>query len=396
MYKCLRPPLIDGMVDPVWEEAGRFPLFTVNSGRPLVMETVARLMHDNQNLYAFVHCREVNLVEARDQEKFNRHDAPVWGNGCVEFFFDVRNDGRAYYQFVVDIHGSAADLLHHDPDGPQAAIDWDGVWHHAIGTDADGWTVEVAIPWRTLNVTPGDRRLGLNISRVRRISPFERGTLAAGTSSISDLARFPVFAPLRIEASDVTAEIQPGAVFLGKNRMRLRVRNHAETPISGRLELVGTAAADASEIMRQAVPLELQAGETRDMTIEYRVDTPGRVQMAARLVRDPSALLLDLADYVFRQPVELNERHPLVFAGEDHPVFVRIFTDEPEWSVDATVIDRRGNAAAARQDAMQTPNAFLLLPTARLAPGEYTVKIALRHDGVVSETEAPLTVIRRL
>lgn len=393
LYKCSSPPMIDGVEDPVWQEAGRFPLFNIKPDQPMVMETIARVMYDDQNLYAFVHCREVNLVEARDQEKFNRHDAPVWNIGCVEFFIDVRNDGRAYYQFIVDVHGSAADLLHHDPAGPPSAIEWNGVWHRAVGTHADGWTVEIAIPWRTLNVTPGSRRLGLNISRARRISPYERSTLAQGTDLINDPACFPSFENILIETPDVSAEIMPATVFLGKNRMRLRLQNHVATLVTGRLELVGTAATDAREIMRESMPLELKAGETRDVSFDYCVDTPGRVQVTANLVRDKAVRFLDLVDYVFRQPIELNDRHPLVFAGNDHPVYVRIFTDASEWTMDVAVADAQGNVCAETK--RPSANGFLLLPTARLAPGDYNVKITLKHAEAISETDVPLTVLRR-
>ncbi|MFA7172256.1 MAG: sugar-binding protein [Kiritimatiellia bacterium] len=395
LYKCSSPPLIDGAEDTIWQEASVFPLFNIKADQPLVMETVARIMYDDQNLYAFVHCREVNLVEARDQMKYTRHDAPVWENGCVEFFLDVRNDGRAYYQFVVDVHGSAADLLRYDPDGPRKGIEWNGFWRRAVGTSADGWTVEVAIPWRSLNMTPSDQRLGLNISRVRRISPFERGTLAAGTSSISDLARFLIFENIRLEAPEVSAEIQPGAVFLGKNRMRLRVQNHTEAPVSGQLQLVGTAVAVAEVIMRENLPLELKAGETRDVAVDYRSDTLGRVQVTANLVQNQSVQFLDVADYVFRQPIELNDLHPLAFAGKDHPVYVRIFTDASEWTVDVTISDRQGSVCAVTENLRPSANAFLMLPTARLEPGDYSVRITLRHGGAISESDVPLTVIRQ-
>jgi len=396
LYKCSLPPLVDGVEEAIWQEAREFPLFNIKAGQPLVMETTARMMYDDQNLYAFVHCREVNLVEARDQMKYTRHDAPVWGNGCVEFFFDVRNDGRSYYQFIVDVHGATADLLHHDPDGPRKALEWNGFWRHAVGTSADGWTVEVAIPWRTLNMTPGVQCLGLNISRVRRISPFERSTLAAGTPAISDLAFFPVIENIRLEAPEISAEIQPGAVFLGKNRMRLRIQNHTEAPVSGQLELVGTAVSKAEVVLRETLPLELKAGETRDVAVDYRSDTPGRVQVTANLIRDQAVQFLDVADYVFRQPIELNDLHPLVFAGEDHPVYVRIFTDAPEWTVDVNISDRQGNVCAATRNLSPSANAFLMLPTARLEPGDYNVKITLKHGTAISESDVPLTVIRRL
>jgi len=395
LYQCPEAPVIDGIEDPCWSQAEAFPLVDWKDGSPLHMKTVARIMRDNQSLYVFMHCREVNLVEARDQEKFNRHDAPIWNSNCVEFFFDVRNDGRAFYQFVVDIHNDAADLLHDDPESPSNAIDWNGFWRHAVGTYADGWTVEIAIPWSTLKMLTGQPvRLGMNISRPRRVAPFERGSLAPGEGGLCDFSQFLVFDNFSLEESELTADVLSSKVFLGSNRMTLRMRNHTAHNLVGQLELTGTAS-DHREVLRMAVPLEMKANEERDVSVDYRIDESGQVMLTAGFIHDKERCFLAQADYIFRQPLEFNDPHLLVFAGEDHPVYVRIFSDAPSWTVDVEILDHLGERCAKTDTLSPPANAFLVLPTRQLAPGAYTVRILLKHGNNLSKNTMPLKVIPR-
>lgn len=397
--KCDIIPLIDGVADEVWSQARMFELRNIREGQPLVMQTKASLMYDDNNLYVFVDCREVNLTEARDQQRFERHDAPIWENGCVEIFIDTLNDGRSYYQFVTDIHGDTADLLHHHPDGPKQAIDWNGYWRSAIGTTDDGWTVEAAIPWRTLKVAPGLLpRLGVNISRVRRIAPFERGTLAEGTPQINLLEHFPVFENITITEPEVSAEILPGSVFLGKNRMRLKVKNHTNLSQSGKLELTGTDS-DAAAVLQIAQALSLDPEEACEITIDYVVEKPGQLQIAVHFVKNEVGYFLDLADCVFRQTLEVNDSKPIVFAGSDHPLFIRLFTpDDINWSLGLAVYDNEGRLLAETRHDTPERAAFMLAPTASLEPGDYILKLLLMQNGTNDrhERELPLKIIRRL
>ncbi|HEX5961485.1 MAG TPA: DUF5916 domain-containing protein [Rhodanobacteraceae bacterium] len=80
---------------------------------------------------------------------------------------DFNGDGRIGYNFTVASTGAVDDeVITNERDFDN---DWDGVWQHAVSQDADGWTVELLIPWHTApmhRAVDGKRTIGLNIDRV--------------------------------------------------------------------------------------------------------------------------------------------------------------------------------------------------------------------------------------
>lgn len=124
-------------------------------------ETRAKLLWDEEHLYVAASLEEPHLWAT-----LTERDAIIYRDHDFEVFLDPESDGVAYYEFEVNALGTMFDLFLDKPyrDGGSADIAWDADgldWAVALDgslndpADQDrGWTVEIAIPWRSL-VPPG-------------------------------------------------------------------------------------------------------------------------------------------------------------------------------------------------------------------------------------------------
>ena len=397
LYKCPSAPLIDGQEDAVWQGAATWQLRGWRGKPDPVMGTQVKIMYDDANLYFFAYCREVNLTEALSQEKFNRHDAPVWNICCVEFFIDTKNDGRSYHQFVVDIHNMTADLWFFDPEAPRVPLQWDCYWNHAVGTYDDGWTVEVAIPFNSLHCQPGViPYLGLNISRPRTIAPFERGVLTTGSKHLNSTPHFLAFKDVQRLKPELSAEIMPAQVYIGSNALTLELSNLQDDTLAGELELCGSDNSNGRELFRKSLPFQLAPREKRELSIPYQVQIPGNIQMAVYFSCEGKKKFLQARNFYFRQTLEIGNPRPICYQGRQQPLYLRTFTAAASRKLRMEIFSPEGQRLAVSELQSLPVEGFILLPSEALPAGEYAVKIIFMHDDSQSEASLPLRVIPRL
>ncbi|MEO5824040.1 MAG: DUF5916 domain-containing protein [Vicinamibacteraceae bacterium] len=95
-----------------------------------------------------------------------KRDVATRDGDVVAIALDTFLDGRNAFTFATNPGGAVSDGQSHD-DGRQHNTDWNGVWAVRTGRVAGGWTMEMAIPFRSLRFPQQDRqRWGLNIVRV--------------------------------------------------------------------------------------------------------------------------------------------------------------------------------------------------------------------------------------
>jgi hypothetical protein len=85
----------------------------------------------------------------------------------VNLYVDFDGEGRTGYNFTVLLSDSIIDATITNEN--QFATDWDGNWKHAVGEDAQGWSVEMLIPWYIAPMQAGDggkRSIGVQLDRV--------------------------------------------------------------------------------------------------------------------------------------------------------------------------------------------------------------------------------------
>ena len=122
------------------------PFQNIRGGEAL--PTQAQLAWDSRNLYiAFV------AVDPKPWSRMFERDAELWNEEVVEVFLDPDGDGRDYAELEVSPHNVVVDLLIPAPGAVPAseAARWDiAGLKTAVGKQAPGWTVEMAIPWASL------------------------------------------------------------------------------------------------------------------------------------------------------------------------------------------------------------------------------------------------------
>jgi len=160
------PPRIDGRLDdPVWQTAetiGELVQIEPDEGVRPSESTEIRFLFDADHLYMAVRCfdRDPDEILVLTRER----DALLEDDDRVEIVFDTFLDRRNAFFFQINAGGSKGDALVTN-NGANFNKPWDGLWEGQAAIDAQGWTAELALPFKTLNFREGGERWGFNIQR---------------------------------------------------------------------------------------------------------------------------------------------------------------------------------------------------------------------------------------
>jgi hypothetical protein len=157
---------VDGLLDePAWARAapaGGFRQIEPREGEPATEDTEVRVLYDDTNLYVGVRAldREPAKVVARILQRDRVLLAGIdnrarWaGDDGVAILLDPFLDGRNGFLFATNPNGAEFDALVSD-ESASYNVDWRGVWRVAARRTAEGWSAELAIPFRTLRYPEG-------------------------------------------------------------------------------------------------------------------------------------------------------------------------------------------------------------------------------------------------
>ncbi|MDH4220456.1 MAG: carbohydrate binding family 9 domain-containing protein, partial [Candidatus Aminicenantes bacterium] len=135
-------------------------------GAPASEKTELGFLYDEKNLYIGVKCydSEPDKIIAREM----RRDAIVDDDDYFEMVLDTYHDHRNAYYFITNPHGVKREALMAN-EGRDYNPAWDGVWLCKAKISAEGWFLEIAIPWKTLRFAEeGSSEWGFNCARMIR------------------------------------------------------------------------------------------------------------------------------------------------------------------------------------------------------------------------------------
>lgn len=162
-----RPPVIDGKLSPgEWDGAERvtgFVQFEPREGAPATEETEAWFGYDAESLYVGVrgHDSEPDKIVA----SILAPDGDVRWDDTIQILLDTFNDRQNAFLFTTSPVGVKVDGLVRR-EGAEIIYDWDGDWLTAGSRDEGGYSIEIAIPFKTLRFPPGEEQSwGFNIRR---------------------------------------------------------------------------------------------------------------------------------------------------------------------------------------------------------------------------------------
>lgn len=148
--------VVDGQLsDQAWRRATPitllFPWDDQTGGK---QRTTVRLLRDENYLYVGYDCADTDITATHE----NRDD-PVYKDDCVEIFLRPNEQSEHYIGLEMNARGVLFDYFYPYPGKNEYGFNLDGVRlkTHLRGTlnqraDQDqGWTLELAIPWPSLN-----------------------------------------------------------------------------------------------------------------------------------------------------------------------------------------------------------------------------------------------------
>jgi hypothetical protein len=164
-------PKIDGRLDDaIWQVApidGRFGSIRSKPYGLLTKEpTAVQVAYDERVLYVAFRCR-YSAPGDRDDGVPPDEETLLSVSEAVAVAIDPRHDHANARLFAVGRTGARGDLEWTDG-GATSNREWRGIWDAATQYDANGWTVEIAIPWGTLGMPTQEGDLTVAVNFVRR------------------------------------------------------------------------------------------------------------------------------------------------------------------------------------------------------------------------------------
>jgi hypothetical protein len=137
-------------------------------GAPAVEPTEIRFLFDDENLYIGVICfdSQPDRIAVNDLEE----DFNFMGSDVIAIAIDSLHDLQTAFVFRTNAAGAKADAqISAVAGGGGFNNDWDGVWDIRSTRNAEGWTAEFVIPFKTLRFSKDDwspTPIRYNLSRV--------------------------------------------------------------------------------------------------------------------------------------------------------------------------------------------------------------------------------------
>ncbi len=160
------PVTLDGRLDdPAWRDApvaSGFLQRDPDQGQPATEPTELRLLFDDHALY--VGARLLDREPGKIVRQLSRRDALAEAD-TFALYLDPHRDRRTGVVLQVSAAGVQRDAAIYDDNFEDDL--WDAVWDSAVAQDADGWSVEMRVPFSQLRfpTVPG-HAWGVNARRV--------------------------------------------------------------------------------------------------------------------------------------------------------------------------------------------------------------------------------------
>ena len=180
-------------------------------GAPAADQTEVWVTFDADNLYVSARCWSAapDRIVANEMK---RDSWGMYGNETLGVVLDTFYDRRNAFAFTTNAIGGLFDALVTDERSQN--IDWNTVWDVAAGRFEDGWTVEIAIPFKSLRYRAGPAQMwGVNVQRrvastneTSFLTPIPASLSWAGAYKMSSAA---TLVGLEVPASGTRLEVKP-------------------------------------------------------------------------------------------------------------------------------------------------------------------------------------------
>ena len=183
-------------------------------GEPATERTEVWVLFDRRTLYVSARCFD-SQPHRMVANELRRDHQNIAQNESLAVILDTFQDGRNGFLFQTNALGALRDGL--ITDERTANFDWNTVWDVQTQRTSEGWTLEMAIPFKSLRYAGGvDQVWGINFQRFVRwkneqshLSPIPASYGEDGVYRVSQAASL---VDLRIDAGTRHLELKPYAI----------------------------------------------------------------------------------------------------------------------------------------------------------------------------------------
>lgn len=368
--KFEKPPVIDGKLDDeVWKHAVVLKdFYQVQPGDNIAPSkpTEVLLGYDSRFLYIGFHCYDEPDKVRANIPKRDR----IFDDDYVGILFDTFNDSRKAYEFDFNPLGVQADGTWTD-NGEDFNPDF--VFESKGMVTSDGWTVEVAIPFKSLRYVAGkDKLWGAHFfRRIKRFNNELDMWMPLSRDNSSWLAQEGHITGLEGISTERTLELIPSLTL-------------SET---------GKRKATLSPAQLAANPTLLDPGKFVNEPIKFEPGLTGKFTITPNVTLD-FAIKPDFAQVEADQlVVTANQRFPIFFP-EKRPFFLEgidIFNTQIAAVHTRAIVDP---VFAAKLTGKVNRNTFGLLVASDSFPGNFSVDERLTADPRLIDKKATVGILR--
>ncbi|OFW03031.1 MAG: hypothetical protein A3I61_05395 [Acidobacteria bacterium RIFCSPLOWO2_02_FULL_68_18] len=215
--RLAEPIVVDGLLrDPVYSQVRAISDFIQqepHEGEPATERTELWIFFDDTTLYLAVRCLDSQPDRIIANEM--RRDGNLFQNDNIQVVIDTFYDRRSGLSFQTNALGALRDQ--EIGDERTTNTDWNTVWDVRAVRTEDGWSAELAIPFKSLRYrASGSQVWGLNMQRMVRWKnerSFLSGVPASyGGRGINKLSSAATLVGLDVPPSGRNLEIKPYAI----------------------------------------------------------------------------------------------------------------------------------------------------------------------------------------
>jgi len=148
------PPEIDGELnDSCWQYAVAvtdFVIYAMLVPMTCLDQTIVHICYDKNALYVAYENAESKTGSYKVDE--TQRDGKVWEDDEDELFLDTNLDRYSYYQFITSVANVQYDAI----DGAEYRKEWNGEYRSATKEFDNGWVLEMAIPFASIETVAPD------------------------------------------------------------------------------------------------------------------------------------------------------------------------------------------------------------------------------------------------
>jgi hypothetical protein len=215
--KLTAPLRLDGVLDEeVYSREAPFDgmiQVAPDYGRPASERSDIWITYDTEHMYLSCRCWDASAPEKWVVNELRRDTGGLRNNEHIGVLFDTFYDRRSGFAFYTNPLGARADYSVVDEGGSNT--DWNPVWTSKTGRFDGGWTVEMAIPFKSLRYRAGaDQVWGVQIRRSIRhknewtyLTPVPR--IMAGPQALNRVSAGGTLVGLDLPEAGKNIELKP-------------------------------------------------------------------------------------------------------------------------------------------------------------------------------------------